>query len=609
MIDIFIVTYKPDFELMRAQFDSITKQKSNCGVFNLYIWDNSEDESIAEKLNQLSFEFGRTFSVSRVLAGASNLGFGLGNNRLMDISFSPWILILNQEVMLEPECIKKVMSFASADKDGCAWELRQIPYEHPKMYDPVTLETPWVSCAACLFKRSALREIKGFEPQIFMYGEDVDLSWRLRAKGLKLRYVPQAAVVHNTYLHAGEIKPLQIVEGTLTNLCLRARFGSWRDIIKGIILLLGEITLPESFPGRRSSFAKIFLRFAKRFHYFRRGIDFRKKGFMPTFIGWDYAIHRDGAFYRFNRCDKTGKYPLVSILVRTCNRPNWLRETLLSIKHQTYPNIEVFVVEDGAPSAERMVLEEFTPVMNLQYYSTGAKVGRSRAGNIALAKANGEWLNFLDDDDVLFADHVEVLLQAAIEQNVKGVYALTWETTTHMISEDPLKYKELSYKIRHRQPFCRITLWHKNYMPIQSVLFNRRLYETYGGLEEDMARLEDWNLWTRYTLEDDFGFVEKSTSKYRVTAKFNLQNMRMEGLDRGYRIAMEKQREMQILFRSNPRTISELIEAYLRSQVVLMVTRGQIRSYAEKFAVTRWLFRMRWQFRNVWEGLKKRLSF
>ena len=71
---------------------------------------------------------------------------------------------------------------------------------------------------------------------------------------------------------------------------------------------------------------------------------------------------------------------------------------------------------------------------------------------------------------------------------------------------------------RHRQPFDRLTLWHHNFLPIQAVLFHRSLYERHGGFAEDMDQLEDWNLWTRYTLEDDFVLVEKTTSKYRVPA-------------------------------------------------------------------------------------------
>ena len=106
----------------------------------------------------------------------------------------------------------------STTRRVAAWEMRQIPYEHPKAYDPVTLDTPWVSGAAMLLRRSAFEDVGGFDPRIFMYGEDVDLSWRLRARGWRLRYLPRLARRAPHLRDAGEVKPLQVFGGVLTNL-------------------------------------------------------------------------------------------------------------------------------------------------------------------------------------------------------------------------------------------------------------------------------------------------------------------------------------------------------------------------------------------------------
>lgn len=605
LIDILIVTYRPDIELMRRQLDCICSQGSGFGRFNLYIRDNSDDSFAADELTRLVDEFKGCFLSHRVLKGKKNIGFGSGHNRLMQDSSCPWVLILNQEVLMEPGCMESLMSVALSDDEGCAWEARQIPFEHPKIYDPATLESPWVSCAACLFRRSALEAVNGFEPKIFMYGEDVDLSWRLRAGGWRLRYVPRAAVIHHAYACAGEIKPVQAVEGTLTNLCLRARFGTYPDIIRGILMLFAEVVLPESFPGRRRAFAGIFFRFLKMFRYYRRDGRFRQKGFKPVFSGWDYALHREGAFFPFKGRKKESGRPMVSILVRTCNRPGLLREALLSIRHQTYPEIEVVVVEDGPPASEKMVLEEFAPDMNLRYYATGRPVGRSRAGNLALETATGEWLNFLDDDDLLFADHVEVLVRSVLENRAKGAYGLAWETETKWISKDPLKYRELSFYPRHRRNFCRITLRHYNYMPIQSVLFSRRLYERWGGLEEDMEELEDWNLWTRYTIEDDFVYVDRCTSKYRVPPyRSREQVIRQERLDLAYSAALEKQKEMS--FAVDPGGFSEPPGSCGDGQAFFLVTHGWIRSLMERHGATRWLMKRRGHFRRLSARVKRR---
>src|SRR4029079_9920370 len=242
------------------------------------------------------------------------------------------------------------------------------------------------------------------------------------------------------------------------------------------------------------------------------------------------------------------------------------REALASCAHQTYPNLEVVVIEDG-PERSRAVVDEVRGRLALRYRATGKRTGRAHAGNLALAEARGEWLNFLDDDDVLFADHCEVLIDAVQRANVTGGYSVSRETHTDIADREHARYEEVFHITRHRQPFDRLTLWHHNYLPIQAGLFHRSLYERCGGFAEDMDQLEDWNLWTRYPLEDDFVLVEKTTSKYRVPANAREAAGRQEQLDRAYRDAVKRQRELRLTL--SPYEIFHMAESYVRSQSVV----------------------------------------
>src|SRR6185436_7040588 len=266
----------------------------------------------------------------------------------------------------------------------------------------------------------------------------------------------------------------------------------------------------------------------------------------------------------------------VSILIRTVGRGAWLRHALESVAQQTWPNVEAVVIEDGPPTSSAIV-DEFRRRLVVRYRATGEKVGRARAGNLALAEARGEWLNFLDDDDVFFADHVEVLMDAVEGARTQGAYALAWETLTEINDSERAQFAEIAHFTRHRQPFNRLTLWHHNFLPIQSVLFHRDLYARHGGFAEDMDQLEDWNLWTRYTLEDDFVLVEKTTSKYRVPADSRVAAERQALLDRAYLDALERQRKLRVTL--SPREFSQMADAYVRSQAVMMVTRGDLRRF------------------------------
>jgi len=574
-VDVSIVAYRPDFALLGRLLASLAEPTRAPIVRNLFIQDNGDDPATTRAIEELArARVGDSFGRIEVHRSAGNVGYGRAHNAAIARGGAPFVLVLNQDCVLEPGVLEALLLAAQAGAaDVAAWELRQIPYEHPKAYDPVTLETAWMSGAAFLVRRCAIEAVNGFDPRIFMYGEDVDLSWRLRAAGWRLTYLPKLAVVHDTYREPQEVKPLQALGGVLTNLCMRARYGGLLRTLQGLAMLAAEISAPASFPGRRRGLVRAALVFLVRWPAFAATRVRPTKSFRPQFSGWGYETRRDGAFHRFasRREDGLRAAAKVSILIRTVGRAASLRDALASCANQTYANLEVVVIEDG-PERSRAVVDEFRGRLAIRYRATGRRIGRARAGNLALAEATGEWLNFLDDDDVLFADHVEVLVEAALRENVAGAYALAWETH---VEGDGEKLDEVMHVTRHRQRFHRLALWHHNYLPIQAVLFHRRLYERHGGFEEDMDQLEDWNLWTRYTLEDDFLLVEKTTSKYRVPADAFVAAERQAFLDHAYADALERQRKMRVTF--SPREISEMAEAYVRTETVVMVTRGDLR--------------------------------
>lgn len=205
---------------------------------------------------------------------------------------------------------------------------------------------------------------------------------------------------------------------------------------------------------------------------------------------------------------------MVSFIVRTCGRPHVLKYSLQSIREQTYPNIEVIVVEDGENTAEKMIITEFAD-MNIKYYNTGEKKGRARVGNIAMEMASGEYLNFLDDDDLLYPEHTEVLMKYLSRNEKKVAYAVAQEAKS-IYSQKRQKYVTIYKYVRYRQPFCRLYLIKDNYFPIQTVMFHKSLFEQYGGFREHLDTLEDWDLWLRYATHEDFEFINQITSLYRV---------------------------------------------------------------------------------------------
>ena len=131
-----------------------------------------------------------------------NTGSALGHDLLAEGSSAPLLLVMNPDVLLAPRSLAAL--HAALTEPGTALaEARQTPLEHPKTYDEKSRETLWSATACALLRADAFREVGGFDAEsFFLYGDDVDLSWRLRLAGYRLRYCPEAPACHPRRLDA-----------------------------------------------------------------------------------------------------------------------------------------------------------------------------------------------------------------------------------------------------------------------------------------------------------------------------------------------------------------------------------------------------------------------
>ena len=531
MLDILFVTYNSE-KWLEPCIRSLAESDYDRKQVTLNFYDNHSGDATCDRLAQLKEEYGSVFAAFRIGQAEDNPGFGTGNNRAAAMGDGEFVFCLNADTTVYPDTLRELMTEIEQSPPNVGlWELRQFPYEHAKFYDPLTRETTWSSGACMVLRRALFEELGGFDENLFLYGEDVDLSWRVRAAGYRLIYVPKAVVNHYSYDTEGQVKPNQYVYGIINNLYLRHKFGTKKDVTCWHQDFRKQLQEPERFPGANAQLRKAFrdmkekLPYARSWNHEHRG-ELKKHDF--HFVGWDYAISREGAFFESRR-PASGK--TVSVIVRTCGRPAVLRETLISLRNQTYRNFEVIVEEDGPAKAEKMIREEFGD-LNIRYEATGRNVGRCRAGNVALARATGDYLNFLDDDDLFYADHLETLVKELEEHpEYRIAHTFAFDTPITVYSRDPYRYRIHGIYGHVQETFNRVKLSHHNCFPIQAVMFERGVFEELGGFDEDLDVLEDWDLWVRYACSYPFLTVEKTTSVYRVPANQKLQKQRQKELN------------------------------------------------------------------------------
>ncbi|TRW94571.1 glycosyltransferase [Paracoccus sp. M683] len=459
------------------------------------------------------------------------------------------MLITNVDLRLHRDSLTRVQRAARADrKDVAAWELRQCPYEHPKYYDPVTLEAIWNSHACVLLRRTAYLDVGGYDDRIFMYGEDVELSYRFRGFGWRLRYLPQISVTHFVDLEDTSLRPLQLSGSLAANVLLRYRYGGDAAGAEGE-RLLAETLAVERNPARRAGMIEAQTRVIEHREHFRTTFKPTHAADFP-FAGFDYVFARDGAAVAFDSVKPSGNEPKVSIVTRSHGpKTDILREALAAVINQSYQNIEHLIVEDRTDFARDIVVRAATAYGREIRYLKSDGSGRSAAGNFGLSAATGELMMFLDNDDLLFGDHVEILQRRLMAApDLVAAYTLAWELRTRF--EEDGTYREIAHMLPpgHRLPYDQKRLRDMNFIPIQAIIFRRSVFEAEGSFHADIDHLEDWNLWSRYSNHGEFGMIPKVTSMYRTPDHQETRDKRQRELDDAYNYvkALNAQRRKEL---------------------------------------------------------------
>jgi glycosyltransferase EpsJ len=138
--------------------------------------------------------------------------------------------------------------------------------------------------------------------------------------------------------------------------------------------------------------------------------------------------------------------PLISIIVPTYNVENYLRQCLESVKTQVYKNIEVIIVIDGATDGSYEIAKEFCKTDNRFHVYWQENAGSGPARNAGLARANGEFVMFVDPDDWIEPELLGKLVEAQQEGDYDFVATkrtfVYCDNDNHIISTKPHHFED-----------------------------------------------------------------------------------------------------------------------------------------------------------------------
>ncbi len=194
---------------------------------------------------------------------------------------------------------------------------------------------------------------------------------------------------------------------------------------------------------------------------------------------------------------------LVSVIIRSTDRPT-LAEALDSVALQTYPNIEVIVI--NAKGDKHCQLDAWCGRFPVRVISGDKQPHRSSAANLGLEAAKGDYIIFLDDDDWFLPHHITVLENKLNQYNS----AIAAYAGIQCIDEHGREVNR--YAINFDPTQLRI----ENYIPIHAALFRRTVLDYGARFDEQLDFCEDWDFWLQILQHGTFCFVPEIGAVYRT---------------------------------------------------------------------------------------------
>lgn len=183
---------------------------------------------------------------------------------------------------------------------------------------------------------------------------------------------------------------------------------------------------------------------------------------------------------------------LVSVIIPCYNQARFLRAAVDSVHHQTYRNFEVIIVDDGSTDDTAAVAADIRDSRVKYIYQVNR--GLAGARNAGLRLAQGEYVAFLDADDVFLPHKLEVQVAALDQHPAWGLVSGGWAYLTN--AAHPVEARPWEWA-----PHLDLASWLLGCPTIPcGVLARRQWVEAVGGFDEQLRRAEgaeDWDLWLR----------------------------------------------------------------------------------------------------------------
>ncbi len=207
--------------------------------------------------------------------------------------------------------------------------------------------------------------------------------------------------------------------------------------------------------------------------------------------------------------------PLVSVIIPAYKAEKFLPETLESVINQTYKNLEIIVVDDGSPTHMEPVVKPYMEKDSRIKFYRKENGGVSSARNFGFEKSSGDFIVFLDSDDIMLPENIEKKVQALINTTQDYGFA---HSAVEVIDETS-KRTGIIKQGKGGYVFIDEILWKKN-SPIAArcanLLYKREVFNKIGLFNINLSTAADQELTFRLTKYYKGIYIPEVLILYRI---------------------------------------------------------------------------------------------
>ena len=229
--------------------------------------------------------------------------------------------------------------------------------------------------------------------------------------------------------------------------------------------------------------------------------------------------------------------PVISVIVPCYNHGRFLDEALQSVHRQTFPGWECFIIDDGSTDDTKNIALNWCQKDERFKYIYQENGGLSSARNRGIKEAKGQYLQFLDADDMIAANKFELSLQRGGDAGI----IITGFNFTHEKSRQPTT-PSFSLNSGLFNFYSILTGWDEAFViPIHCGLFKSSLF-TNLRFNETLRAKEDWLMWLQlYQSEFETVYIDQPLVLYRTTGNSMSQDRTLmnQNLVQAYRLIFD----------------------------------------------------------------------